>query len=47
MFMYGCPQDLPGVMKLINNYIAETGDNRKFRKISGKCIMGVAFTQKQ
>ena len=47
MGMYGYPQELPGVMKLLNNYIAESGDNRKFSKISEKEQTGVAFTQTQ
>ena len=41
------PQDLPWVMKLMNNYIAESVNNINFRKVYGKYNMGVAFTQTQ
>ena len=47
MGMERYPQDLPWVMKLLNNYISEIGTNRNFGKISGKEQMGVAFTQTQ
>ena len=47
MFMYGCPQDLLGVMKLLKNYITESGNNRNFNKTSGKYHRGVFFTQTQ
>ena len=43
----GYPQDLPGVMKLLNKYITESENNRNFRKASGKEQAGVAFTQTQ
>ena len=36
MCMDGYPQDLPGVMKLMNNYIAEIRSNRNFKKIPVK-----------
>ena len=32
MGMDGFPQDLAGVMKLINNYITENGNNRNLRR---------------
>ena len=34
MSMNGYPQDLPGVMKLLDIYIAESFNNRNFGKIS-------------
>ena len=34
-------------MKLLNNYITENLNHRKFSKISGKYQAGVAFTQIQ
>ena len=43
--MDGYPQDLPGVMKLLNKYIVGSGKNRNFRKISGKERTVVAFNQ--
>ena len=45
--MYGHPQDLPGVMKLLNNYVTESGNNRNFKKTSGKEQSIFAFTQTQ
>ena len=45
--MDGYPQYLPGVMILLNNYISESGNNRNFRKTSGKGQTGVSFNQTQ
>ena len=36
MGMYRYPEELPGVMKLLNDYITESGNNRNFGKTSGK-----------
>ena len=47
MGMGGYPQYLPGVMKLLNNYITKSENNRNFRSISGKDQTGVAFTTNQ
>ena len=47
MVMDGYPQDLLGVMKLLKNYITESGNNRNFNKTSGKYHRGVFFTQTQ
>ena len=33
MGMDGYPQDLPGVIKLLNNYITSSGNNKNLRKI--------------
>ena len=41
------PQDLLGVIKLLNNHIIESGNNRSFRNISRKEQTRVAFTQTQ
>ena len=45
--MDGHPQDLPEVMKLLNNYIKESLNNRNIRKIIGRDHTSVAFTQTQ
>ena len=45
--MDGYPQDLPGVVKLLNNYITESVNNRNFRNIFIKDQTMVAFTQTQ
>ena len=45
--IYGYPQDLLVVMKLLNNYITENGRNNCFRKRYRKDQMGVSFTQIQ
>ena len=47
MVMGGYPQDLPGVMKLLNNYIAYSVNNRNFSKTSIKYQARVALTQTQ
>ena len=47
MGLSGYPLYLPGVMKLMNNYIVESGKNRSFRKNSRKYQTGFAFTQTQ
>ena len=47
MGMYCYPKDLLGVMKLLNKYITECVNNRKFRNTLGKETMGVVFTQTQ
>ena len=41
------PQDLPGVMKLLNNYITESGNSINFRKIFRNEQTGVSFTKTQ
>ena len=41
------PQDLPGFMKLMNNYITKSGKNRNLGKIFGKEKTGVDFNQTQ
>ena len=45
--MDGYPQYLPGDMKLLNNYILKSGNNRNFRKISGEDQTAVVFTNTQ
>ena len=45
--MYGYPQDLPGAMKVLNNYMTESGNNRYSRKTSGKELTGVDLTETQ
>ena len=40
-------QDLPGVMKLLDNYITERRKNRNLMKTSGKEQTGLAFTHKR
>ena len=47
MVLYGYPQDLPGFMKLLNNYIEESGKKTNFSKKSGNDKTGVAFTETQ
>ena len=47
MGMYGYPQDPLGIMKLLNSYRSESGNNRSFRNKSGKEQTGIAFTQTQ
>ena len=47
MGINGYPKDLPGVTKLLNNYITEIGNNRNFMKTYKKEQTGVAFTQTQ
>ena len=47
MGMDGYLQYLPRVMKILNIYIPEDGNNTNFRKIPGKDHMGVTFTQTQ
>ena len=47
MGMYRYPEELPGVMKLLNDYITESGNNRNFGKTSGKEQTGVDFTHTQ
>ena len=34
--LYGYNQDLSGVMKLLNNYIAESGRNKKIERTTGR-----------
>ena len=43
--MDGYLQDLPGFIKLLNNYIVESGNNRKFRKTFLKEQTVVTFNQ--
>ena len=43
MVLDGYPQDLPGVTKLLNNYIAETRKNRNFMRTSRNEQTGVDF----
>ena len=45
MGLDGHPQDLSGVMKLLNNYKTESGNNINFRNTSRKDHTGVDFTQ--
>ena len=45
MGLGGYPQDLPGLMKLLNNYKKEIGKTRNFRKTSLKDKTGIDFTQ--
>ena len=47
MGLDGYPQDLLEFMKLLKTYIAESGNNRKFRKTSGKEQKSVYFAQNQ
>ena len=45
MGMDGCPQDLPGVTKLVDIYIAESGGSTNFRIIFGNEHTVLAFNQ--
>ena len=41
------PQELPGVMKMTNNYIIESGNSRNFSEIHRKEHTGFDFNQTQ
>ena len=47
MSMYGYPQYLLGLMKLLNNYISESDKIRNFRKTSGEYRTEASFTNIQ
>ena len=47
MGMSSYTQNLPGVMKLLNKYITDSGKNRRFIKTSGREHMEVGFTKTQ